>query len=68
MEDEPPPPATRTRGTAKRAAAPGRGGSGLSKDELEAARTWLRAQGHSVSDRGRVKAELLALYEEAHKR
>lgn len=41
-------------------------GSGLSKDELAAAREWLRGQGHEVNDRGRVKAELLDLYTAAH--
>lgn len=69
VEEEPAAP-VRTRGTAKRAASssPGRGGSGLSKDELEAARQWLRKQGHEVSDRGRIKGELLELYLSAHKR
>jgi hypothetical protein len=42
-------------------------GSGLDKEQLQAAREWLRAQGHDVSDRGRIKGELMDLYEAAHK-
>jgi hypothetical protein len=33
-----------------------------SKEELDAARTWLRKEGHEVSDRGRIKGELMELY------
>jgi hypothetical protein len=33
------------------------------KDELIAAREWLRANGHEVSDRGRIKGELMDLYQ-----
>lgn len=36
-----------------------------SKEELAAARTWLRENGHEVSDKGRVPAKLLALYRES---
>lgn len=32
------------------------------KAELGAARVWLRAQGHQVSERGRIAANLLDLY------
>lgn len=41
-------------------------GSGRSKEELAAAREWLKKNGHEVSDRGRIKAELLAIFDEAH--
>lgn len=41
-------------------------GSGMSKEQLVSVREWLRSQGHEVSDRGRVKADLLKLWEEAH--
>lgn len=32
------------------------------KGELDAARTWLRANGQEVSDRGRIKGELMELF------
>ena len=41
-------------------------GSGLSKEELANIREWLRRNGHEVSERGRIKADLLALYDQAH--
>lgn len=45
----------------------GSSGSGRSKEELAAAREWLTKNGHAVSDRGRIKAELLEIFDEAHK-
>ena len=42
------------------------GGSGRTSQELAKVREWLISQGHEVSPRGRVKAELLALYDDAH--
>lgn len=41
-------------------------GSGRSKEELANAREWLRTNGHEVNDRGRIKTELLDLYDAAH--
>lgn len=41
-------------------------GSGRSKEELANIRGWLKSNGHEVNDRGRIKADLLALYDEAH--
>lgn len=38
------------------------GASKSNKDELNAAREWLRANGHEVSDRGRIKGDLMDLY------
>lgn len=38
------------------------GGSKSNKQELAAARKWLRANGHEVSDRGRVAGNLMELY------
>lgn len=32
------------------------------KSELDAARAWLRANGQAVSDRGRIKGELMELF------
>jgi hypothetical protein len=36
---------------------------GTDREHLKAAREWLRAHGYQVSDRGRIKAELLDLYD-----
>lgn len=55
-------PSSGTGRSAKRADS----GSGLSKEELAQARKWLRDQGHELSDRGRIKADLLKLYTDAH--
>lgn len=41
--------------------SPGRG-----KEQLAAARAWLRANGYSVQDRGRIKAKLLEKFDAAH--
>lgn len=38
-------------------------GSGRSKEELHEMREWLRANGHDVSDRGRISQELQDLYD-----
>lgn len=52
-----------SRGTT-RAASPTRSSS---KQDLTAARAWLRSQGHEVSDRGRISATLLDEYRAAAK-
>lgn len=57
------------RGRGRRAAvapSPGRGGSGLSKDQLDAIRAWARANGYEVADRGRIKGEIIEAFEAAH--
>ena len=36
------------------------------RERLQAAREWLRANGYQVSDRGRIKAELMDLYNQRH--
>ncbi len=36
------------------------------REQLQAAREWLRSQGHQVSDRGRIKADLMELYSSSH--
>lgn len=59
---EPSRPAARKRGT-----APATGGSGLTREELDAVRTWARANGHEVAARGRIKAEIIAAWEAATK-
>jgi hypothetical protein len=42
--------------------APRRSSSSSSKEDLGAARTWLREHGHEVSERGRISAALLEEY------
>jgi len=41
-------------------------GSGRSKEELAAIRAWLKQNGHEVNERGRIKADLLDLFDAAH--
>ena len=43
--------------------APRGASSGRSREETGAMRTWLRENGYSVKDRGRVPAELIGAYE-----
>jgi len=48
----------------------GSGGTGqktkADREQLQAMRDWLRAEGHEVSDRGRIAANLQELYHAAH--
>ena len=57
--------ARRAGGSARRpSASPARsGGPSRSRDETQAMRGWLRDNGYTVKDRGRVPAELVAAYE-----
>ncbi len=50
-----------------------RGGSrpapaGSDRERVQAIREWARSQGHEVSNRGRLSAEVLAAYESAHQK
>lgn len=47
---------------ARGVAVSGRASRSSSKQDLSAAREWLRAHGHKVSDRGRIPAGLLEEY------
>lgn len=40
---------------------------GAGKDYLDSVRTWARANGRTVADRGRIAASIIDAYEEAHK-
>jgi|SRR5690242_12599664 hypothetical protein len=40
--------------------------SGGAKRDLADVREWARANGHQVSDRGRISAEIQAAYDKAH--
>jgi Lsr2 len=55
----------RAGGSARRSSAsPARsGGPSRSRDEVQAMRGWLRDNGYTVKDRGRVPRELIAAYE-----
>lgn len=55
----------RPKGSGSVSSRPGTG-SGRSSEELANIREWLRKEGHEVSDRGRVKADLVDLYDAAH--
>ena len=47
---------------------PGRpaGGRATAKRDLADVRDWARSNGHKVSDRGRISAEVQAAYDKAH--
>lgn len=59
-----PPGAPRARRAASAAATRS---TKMDKEQLAAMRTWLRANGHEVSDRGRIAQSLQDIYNEAHK-
>lgn len=44
----------------------GRASTGQDRQRTQDIREWARAEGHQVSDRGRVPARLVELYEAAH--
>ena len=42
------------------------GGSGMTNEELANVRGWARSNGYEVSDRGRIKGDVVAAYHAAH--
>jgi len=44
----------------------GRAASGNSRKQVGDVREWARANGHTVSDRGRIPADIQAAYDKAH--
>ena len=50
----------------KRTGSGARSGSGRSKDELANIRAWAQANGHQVSERGRIKQDVLDAYHAAN--
>ena len=46
--------------------APAGGSSASGKRDLGDVREWARSNGHKVSDRGRISAEVQAAYDKAH--
>ncbi|QNK82572.1 Lsr2 family protein [Nakamurella sp. PAMC28650] len=60
------PPARRLRAFPATTSERKPSGSGFSKEELQAVRAWAAQEGITVAPKGRIKAEVLAQYEEAH--
>lgn len=60
--------ARRTGGRAKRSATPSGPASrpAVDREQTKAIRDWAKRSGHSVSDRGRIPANVVSAYEEAH--
>ena len=55
------------RAAGRRAAGrPAASGRGSGKRDLGDVREWARSNGHQVSDRGRISAEVQAAYDKAH--
>lgn len=50
----------------RRQTRPARSTAGTDKAQLAAIRRWARDNGHQVSDRGRIKREIIEAYEAAH--
>ena len=58
--------ARRATARAPRASRAGRGGSGGATGDTNAIRTWARANGFSVGEKGRIAADVRAAYEAAN--
>lgn len=56
----------RRAGSAAGRRSPGRRGGASRRTDLAAVREWARANGHTVSDRGRISADIQAAYDKAH--
>ncbi|NYG06525.1 hypothetical protein BJ986_001012 [Phycicoccus badiiscoriae] len=54
------------RAAGRRTAGRTSGGRGSGKRDLGDVREWARSNGHKVSDRGRISAEVQAAYDKAH--
>ena len=57
---------TRAHRPAKSVATNGNGHGGGSREQLTAIRVWARKNGFEVSDRGRIKADVIEAFEAAH--
>lgn len=59
--------AMKVRGARNARSAKAANGNGpVSKEQLAAIREWARKNGYEVSDRGRIKAEIVGAFEAAH--
>ncbi|GAB3885896.1 histone-like nucleoid-structuring protein Lsr2 [Terrabacter terrigena] len=54
------------RAGAAKAASRRRAAGSAKRGDLTAVREWARANGHAVSDRGRISAEIQSAYDKAH--
>jgi hypothetical protein len=54
------------RAAGRRSTGRGPAGRGATKRDLADVRQWARSNGHKVSDRGRISAEVQAAYDKAH--
>lgn len=66
VEPEPAAPALARGRSSTRRAGVGQAAK-ADKEQIQAMRQWLRANGHEVSDRGRIAGNLQELYNQAHK-
>lgn len=55
-----------TRVGGRKARAARGGGAAMDKDRITEIREWARKNGHTVSDRGRLSAAVVAAYDAAH--
>jgi hypothetical protein len=53
-------------GSSSRRRSRSRSSSGMTRDELQNIRAWARANGHQISDRGRIKSDVIDAYHAAH--
>ncbi len=58
-------PRASSRGTRSSTSACKSSGSGRSSEELAHVRAWARDNGHEVSERGRIKAEVIDAFDKA---
>jgi len=56
----------RRSGGSRSARRRGSAGGAAKRNDLASVREWARANGHQVSDRGRISAEIQAAYDKAH--
>jgi hypothetical protein len=56
----------RRAGAAKSSSSRRRAAGSAKRGDLTAVREWARANGHNVSDRGRISAEIQSAYDKAH--
>jgi Lsr2 len=59
-------PIKRQAGPARRRGGNGRRSGGSTRDDIPDVRAWAQANGFDVSERGRIKKEILDKYDEAH--
>jgi hypothetical protein len=57
---------SKVRGRVARRSKAGRSAGPAGKEQLTAIREWARKNGYEVSDRGRIKAEVVEAFEAAH--